>query len=55
MAIVVDTITGNYFLTGPLLWKIRIEIDDKIEPVLIAQTLDDSGFLCEIVKNGITI
>ena len=55
VAIVVDTISGDYFSTRPLLWKIRREIDDRIEPVLIDKTHDESGFLSEIIKNGITI
>ena len=55
VAIVVDSISGDYFSTRPLLWKIRREIDDRIEPVLIERTHDESGFLSEILKNGITI
>ena len=55
VAIVVDTISGDYFSTRALLWKIRREIDDKIEPVLIDKTHDESGFLSEIINNGITI
>jgi len=43
------------FSTRPLLWKIRREIDDRIEPVLIENDHDESGFLSEIIKNGITI
>ena len=31
-------LTGDYFSTRPLLWKIRREIDGGIEPVLIEKT-----------------
>jgi len=55
VAVVVDAISGDYFSTRPLLWKIRREIDDRIEPVLIEKDHDESGFLSEIIKNGITI
>jgi len=55
VAVVVDTISGDYFSTRPLLWKIRREVDDRIEPVLIEKNHDESGFLSEIMKNGITI
>ena len=55
VAIVVNTLTGDYFSTRPLLWKIRREVDDRIEPVLIDKTHDESGFLSEIMKTGITI
>jgi predicted nucleotidyltransferase len=55
VAIVVDGISGDYFSTRPLLWKIRREVDDRIEPVLIDKSHDESGFLSQIIKNGITI
>ena len=55
VAIVVKTITGDYFSTRPLLWKIRREVDDRIEPVLIEKNHDESGFLSEIVKTGVVI
>ncbi len=55
VAVVVDTISGDYFSTRPLLWKLRRRIDDRIEPVLVEKSNDASGFLAEITKNGITI
>ncbi len=55
VAIVVNTLSGDYFSTRPLLWKIRREVDDRIEPVLIEKDHDESGFLSEIKKHGITI
>jgi uncharacterized protein len=38
-----------------LLWKLRRQIDDRIEPVLIEGDFDDAGFLEEIQKNGIEV
>ena len=55
VAIVVKTLTGDYFSTRPLLWKIRRQIDDRIEPVLIEKANDESGFLSEIMKTGVAI
>ena len=55
VAIVVKKIKGDYFSTTPLLWKLRRQIDDRIEPVLIEKDNDNSGFLEEIQKNGIEI
>lgn len=55
VAIVVDKIQGDFFATRPLLWKIRREVDDRIEPVILETTHDDSGFLKEVIKNGISI
>ena len=55
VAVVVDKISGDFFSTRPLLWKLRREIDDRIEPVLVEKSHDESGFLAEIMKSGITI
>lgn len=55
VAVVVDSLQGDYFLIRPLLWKVRREIDDRIEPVLLEKQHDDSGFLSEIKKYGIQI
>ncbi len=45
----------DLFSIHPLLWKLRRQIDDRIEPVLIERDFDDAGFLEEIKKNGIEI
>lgn len=55
VAIVVKKIDGDFFLVNPLLWKLRRQIDDRIEPVLIERDFDDAGFLGEIQKYGIEI
>ena len=55
VAVIVDGLSGDYFSTRPLLWKIRREVDDRIEPVLIEKGHDDSGFLSEVMKHGVII
>jgi len=55
VAIVVNKPLGDYFVTRPLLWKIRREIDNRIEPVLVEKAHDEGGFLSEITKYGVTI
>ena len=55
VAVVVDSLQGDYFLIRPLLWKLRREIDDRIEPIIIEKRYDESGFLSEIKKYGIQI
>lgn len=55
VAIVVDKIEGDYFAIHPLLWKLRRQIDDRIEPILIERENDQSGFLSEIQRSGIEI
>ena len=34
VAVVVDKLEGDYFSTRPILWKIRREIEDRIEPLI---------------------
>ena len=55
VAIVVNQLTGDYFSTTPLIWKLRRQIDDRIEPILIEKDNDKGGFLDEIRKHGIEI
>jgi predicted nucleotidyltransferase len=55
VAIVVDRIDGDFFAVNPLLWKLRRQIDDRIEPVLIEKEFDHAGFLDEIYVTGIEI
>ena len=55
VAIVVNNLKGDYFSTTPILWKLRRQIDDRIEPILIERNKDKSGFLEEIKRSGIEI
>ncbi len=55
VAVVVNNVSGDFFSVNPLLWKLRRQIDDRIEPVLIDKNNDKAGFLDEIKKHGIEI
>jgi predicted nucleotidyltransferase len=55
VAIIVDHLEGDYFSINPLLWKLRRQIDDRIEPILIERDFDEADFLGEIQKYGIKI
>jgi predicted nucleotidyltransferase len=55
VAIVVKKMEGDFFSIHPWLWRLRRQIDDRIEPVLIERDFDDAGFLEEILKNGIEV
>lgn len=55
VAIVVKSVEGDYFSIVPLIWKLRRQIDDRIEPILIEKENDKGGFLDEIQKYGIEI
>ena len=55
IAIVVDDISGDYFDCVPILWKIKRQVSNFIEPVLICENNDRSGFLKDIRKAGIIL
>lgn len=55
VAVIVNSISDDYFTYAPLLWKLRRGIDDRIEPILIEKDNDASGFLSEILRTGIVI
>ncbi len=55
VAIISSKISDDFFATNPLLWRLRRQIDDRIEPVLIDKNNDPAGFLDEIERTGIEI
>lgn len=55
VAIVVNSISSDFFTYAPLLWKLRLQIDNRIEPILLINGEDESGFLQEILQTGTVI
>jgi predicted nucleotidyltransferase len=55
IAIVVKRMDKGFFDVEPVLWRLRREIDPLIEPLLIEEENDPSGFLDEIIKSGVVI
>jgi predicted nucleotidyltransferase len=57
VALVVGRLDDDYDIlkTEPLLWKLTRQVDDRIEPILIARDTDYAGFLDEIQRTGILI
>jgi predicted nucleotidyltransferase len=55
VAVVMSNVTEDFFKVNPLLWKLRRQVDDRIEPILIDKNNDKSGFFDEIKRNGIEI
>jgi predicted nucleotidyltransferase len=53
IAVVVDHIDGDFIDAKIRLYHIRRDVDDGIEPILINESSDRSGFLEEIKKTGI--
>ena len=55
VAFIVPEWEGDYFYVMPLLWKIRREIDMRIEPHVIVPDEDYAGLYDEIKKTGVEI
>ncbi len=52
IAVIVDEIKGDYLNNTSLLYKLRRNVDDRIEPVLLESGSDPSGFLEEVRRTG---
>ena len=55
IAVVVDRASGDYLDTLATLWRLADEINDEIEPVLLLDTEDTSGFLNTVQRTGISV
>ena len=57
IALVVNHLDKDYSVlnTEPILWRLKRQIDFRIEPHVIARDTDYAGFLNEIQKTGILI
>lgn len=52
IAVIFDTIGDDFLEKSQYLYKLRREIDIRIEPVLLTQKNDISGFCEEVLKTG---
>ena len=52
VAVVVRRIEGDLLLSEQKLFRLRRDIDPMIEPVLLEEDNDPSGFLAEILEKG---
>jgi len=55
VALVVNQWQGDYFEVMPMLWRVRRDVDMRIEPHVIVPQEDYTGFLNEIQRTGILI
>jgi len=52
VAVVLSHIDEDFLMAEAKLFRLRREIDTRIEPVLLEESNDKSGFLEEILKTG---
>jgi len=55
IAVVVSNILYDYLDEATLLYRLREDVDDRIEPVLLEEKTEKSGFLEDIRKTGYRI
>ncbi|MDR2449200.1 MAG: nucleotidyltransferase domain-containing protein [Prevotellaceae bacterium] len=55
VAFVVNRFEGDFFQVIPPIWKLKRQIDMRIEPHVIARESDYAGFLEEIRRTSIEI
>jgi len=55
VAVVFESIDGDYLDVITRLTRIRRDIEHRIEPVALEELNDQSGFLKEITKSGVII
>ena len=55
VALVVKRFKGDFLKVIPPIWKLRRQIDFRIEPHVIARDTDYAGFINEIQRTGIQI
>ena len=55
IAVIVSKIINDYLDEAAMLYMLRVEIDSRIEPILLEDTYDRSGFLDDVRKTGYTL
>lgn len=54
IAVVVEHLNDDYFSDTPLLWKLKRQISNLIEPVLLTEDVGNPLYT-EVIKTGILI
>ena len=55
IAVIVDSIETDYLSAVTQLWSLTRSVNDEIEPVLLLEGNDDSGFLRTVQSTGIAV
>ncbi len=55
IAVIVDKIDSDYLSVVSKLWSLTRDINDEIEPVLMIDGADQSGFLQTVKNTGIAV
>lgn len=52
IAVICEEVEGDFLEKAAQLFKLRRDVDVRIEPVLLEESSDDSGFMEDILKTG---
>jgi uncharacterized protein len=52
IAVIMKSVKGDLLTAKAKLYKLRRDIDDRIEPILITEGEDPSGFLKKVLNTG---
>jgi predicted nucleotidyltransferase len=55
IAVIVSKVINDYLDEAAMLYMLRVEIDSRIEPILLEDIYDRSGFLDDVRKTGYTL
>jgi predicted nucleotidyltransferase len=55
VAFVVNHFEGKFFDVVPPIWLLKEQVDDRIEPHVVARDEDFAGFIDEIQRTGVEI
>jgi uncharacterized protein len=55
VAVVMDHFEGDFLDTEAMMYRVRRNIDERIELILIYEQSDRSGFLDDIKKHGLEV
>lgn len=55
VAVIVDKFDGDFLDAHTRLFRLRRDVDVRIEPVLVEESLDRGGFLKEILSTGYVV
>ena len=55
IAVIYKKFNGDWLKTSSDLWRIAYEVSSLIEPIILESENDKSGFVSDVIKNGVVI
>lgn len=55
IAVIVSKLISDYLDSAIMLYRLREDVDDRIQPILLEEASEKSGFLEDVRRTGFTI